>query len=114
MQRTLFDLGTECESNPDPPSNGVPTSNAAAASVKPDTNRQRAMMLWVFKKYALSGRTDDELNILLVPTLSPDAIRPRRGELVDAGKVRDSGTTRKTRRGKQAIVWIITEKGMNA
>src|SRR5271166_2164566 len=114
-QETLFDLGTECESNPDPdpPSNGVPTSNAAAASVKPITGRQRRMMLGYFQRHGVDY-TDEELMIYLHDVISPNAIRPRRGELVEAGMIRDSGMTRKTRSGRLAIVWVITEKGMQS
>ena len=97
----------------DPPSNGVPTSNAAAASVKPITGRQRRMMLGYFQRHGVDY-TDEELMIYLHDVISPNAIRPRRGELVEAGMIRDSGVRRKTQSGRQAIVWIITEKGMQS
>lgn len=53
-----------------------------------------------------TGLTDDELQVRL--RMNPSTERPRRIELQNAGCVEDSGRTRKTRSGMQAVVWIAT------
>lgn len=54
-----------------------------------------------------SGLTDEECQELT--GLSPSSQRPRRIALVDAGRLKDSGLTRKTSSGRNAIVWAIAE-----
>jgi hypothetical protein len=43
--------------------------------------------------------------------LQQDTAGKRRGELVESGLVAPSGWTRKTPRGSDAMVWVITAKG---
>jgi hypothetical protein len=50
------------------------------------------------------GATDEEIQDIL--GMNPSTQRPRRVELVDAGLIRDSGATRKTRSGRPAVVWV--------
>ena len=50
------------------------------------------------------GMTDEEMQEHLF--LNPSTQRPRRIELVQAGLVKDSGRTRRTRSGRQAVVWV--------
>lgn len=54
------------------------------------------------------GLTDDELARLL-PDDDKGSIVKRRGDLVRAGHLKDSGRTRPTRRGCAAIVWILAK-----
>ena len=50
-----------------------------------------------------SGVTDDEL----IVAFGTQSARPRRIYLTAIGKLRDSGTTRKTRTGRSAVVWVL-------
>ena len=79
------------------------SSHEAAASVTRIRESQKAVL------YFLAGRspmTDEELvanyNGL---QQSPSGLRTRRSELVELGKVRDSGQRRVLRSGRRAIVW---------
>lgn len=80
------------------------TSKDAADSIRPSTASLRE------KVYALiassSGMTDEEIQVAL--DMNPSTERPRRIELVNAGRVRDSGRTKATRSGRQAVVWVAT------
>lgn len=49
------------------------------------------------------GMTDDEL----IVAFGTHSVRPRRIYLALLGKLRDSGTTRKTRSGRKAVVWAL-------
>lgn len=52
------------------------------------------------------GATDEEMqNSLRMPA---NTQRPRRRELVQHGRVRDSGKRRNTASGTPAIVWVLT------
>lgn len=51
------------------------------------------------------GMTDDELQRKL--QMSGDTERPRRGELLKAGLIKDSGVTRRTSKSRLAIVWVV-------
>jgi hypothetical protein len=50
------------------------------------------------------GATDEEIQIAL--NMNPSTQRPRRIELVNMNMVRDSGLTRKTTSGRNAVVWV--------
>lgn len=52
------------------------------------------------------GCTDEEMQLAL--KMNPSTQRPRRGELVGMGLVKDSGRTRRTRSGRRATVWVAT------
>lgn len=56
---------------------------------------------------SLGGATDEEVQD--ATDMNPNTQRPRRIELVIAGLVEDSGQTRKTRSGTQAVVWVAKE-----
>jgi hypothetical protein len=84
-----------------------PTSIAAAEAAKPTAETYRlAVLLWLRHKGVLGG-TDEEIQSALV--MNQNTQRPRRVELVRMGLVKDSGRTRPTRSGRQAVVWIATE-----
>lgn len=60
---------------------------------------------------AREGLTDFEIQQVL--EMSPSTERPRRGELVDAELVQESGATRK-HHGRNWNVWKITDRGRQA
>ena len=80
------------------------TSKAAAKAIAPVAGTQRALVLSEIKCMCEYGRTDGELQAIC--GLAGDTVRPRRGELLKAGLIRDSGKTRKTASGRDAVVWV--------
>ena len=66
------------------------------------TLRDRVLMA-----LAMRPMTDEEL--CEVTQIPPSTERPRRVELVAERIVRDSGERRKTRSGRNAVVWCVTE-----
>lgn len=83
------------------------TSARAARLVEPRTGSQRGAVL-AFVVEALNGSTDYEVSRDL--RILPNSGRPRRGELVDAGYLVDSGRTRQ-HRGSAWVVWEATAEG---
>ncbi len=82
------------------------TSHAAALRVLPVTGTQRAAVLDMLKAWSLfdsGGATDEEMQHSL--EMPANSQRPRRQELVKLGWITDSGSTRKTESGAEAIVW---------
>ena len=79
------------------------TAHEAAEGIKGVSGRQRRI---VFDLIAASdvGMTDEEIQS--ASGLSPSSQRPRRVELVDGGHIEDSGLRRKTKSGRNAIVWV--------
>jgi len=86
---------------------GSATSKAAAISIEPNIGTLRWRILDLLRKCGSTGATDDELQSWT--GINPSAQRPRRIELCEVGLVRNSGRTRRTRSGRQAVVWIATE-----
>ena len=54
------------------------------------------------------GATDPEISDAL--NMKPDAVRPRRGELLKSGHVTDLGKTRPSNSGRPMHVWVATGK----
>lgn len=79
------------------------TSHDAADKITSISGRQRRL---VFELIAASecGMTDEEMQ--LQSGLSPSSQRPRRVELVEGGHIVDSGARRKTKSGREAVVWV--------
>jgi hypothetical protein len=77
------------------------TSREAAAEVTPSLSARQASVLAC---YGPLGLTDEELVTYM--NGDPSSLRPRRIELVAKGMLQDSGTTRKTRSGRRAVVWV--------
>ncbi len=82
-----------------PPTNGTPTSAAAAEKVEPHCKGLRAAV-FLFIRLCEDGATDAEI-FKQFPSIAQNSLRPRRWELshkigaiVDSGEVRDG-----------AIVW---------
>lgn len=87
---------------PPPAQRHSATSVEAAEGIKPDASRLRALVLSAI--VSGGGLTDEEG--IERTGLSPSTYRPRRVELVQAGRVADSGGTRPTRSGRKAAVWV--------
>ncbi len=82
------------------------TSHQAALRIEPLTGTQRGRILNYLRNVGINGATDQELQQML--RISESAERPRRGELVRQEWVVDSGKTRQTSSGAQAIVWVYS------
>lgn len=79
------------------------TSHAAALDVIPHASHDRRLALGVLRSHP-DGLTDFELADLT--GIQQTSIGKRRGELRDAGLVRDSGRRRPAPSGSMAIVWV--------
>jgi transcription initiation factor IIE alpha subunit len=78
------------------------TSRQAARDVS--AKPMREIVLEALIDRGNRGATDDELQTAL--GMDPSTERPRRVELERAGLVIDSGERRKTRSGREAVVWM--------
>lgn len=79
------------------------TSRAAAAQYLPHARTARERVYWTISA-SENGMTDEEVQDAL--GMNPSTQRPRRVELVEIGIVEDSGRTRPTRSGMDAVVWV--------
>ena len=78
------------------------TSRDAHDDIKPDARTLRERVhAYIIRQ---GGATDEEMQHAL--GMGANTQRPRRRELVQRGLVRDSGKTRKTQAGREAIVWV--------
>lgn len=93
--RTLFDPPAQQHSS---------TSVAAADGIRPTAARLREVVYAAIRDAGEHGLTDEEM--LQATGLQPSTGRPRRVELVQAGRVRDSGKTRRTASNRSAVVWV--------
>lgn len=94
-----------------PPANFRPTSQIAAEQIKPCAGTLRARVLSFIESTGQAGATDIEIQDAL--SMEGNTERPRRGELLKIGLIRDSGRTRKTRSGRAAVVWEVTQLASN-
>ena len=83
------------------------TSRAAAASIEPTAGTKRAIVLAFLRGCGAAGATDDQMQAGI--PMSANTQRPRRVELVRAHLVVDSGKTRLTPGGDDAVVWVARE-----
>jgi len=94
-----------------PYAKGSSTSKAAAVAILPKMGPKRRLVYDCILEYSMNpkykGLTDEEAQRILHMTANTQ--RPRRGELVEAQLVKDSGVERKTLSGNPATVWIATE-----
>jgi len=81
------------------------TSFDAAIEIESDADTLRGRVLRCILGSG-GGLTDEEMQSMM--NLNPSTQRPRRVELVERGLVRDSGFQRKTRSGRNAVVWEIS------
>lgn len=78
------------------------TSREAAAKIEPSRHTLRRRVYDFIKQRG--GATDEEIQDAL--GMNPSTQRPRRIELVESALIRDSGTTRKTKANRRAVVWV--------
>jgi hypothetical protein len=110
-ERTLFDYVVEVE--PDPPcQRHSVTSREAADAIKPDASELRRRVLAYLRGRGEDGATDEEMQTGI--PMPANTERPRRCELVEMGSVVDSGRKRRTRSGRNAVVWVAGGKGGDA
>ncbi|MCA9070495.1 MAG: hypothetical protein KDA84_16300 [Planctomycetaceae bacterium] len=102
IQPNLFDDPEE--SKPKAPR---PTSQQAAAGIRPDAPQLAEMILHYIREQGDHGATDAEIQEAL--NLDGNTERPRRGRLVDDGLVENSKRTRPTPKGHPAIVWVAND-----
>lgn len=89
-----------------PPHNGTDTSREAAEAIRPVAATMRDRIALAVYAAGADGATDQELAERL--GMDPSTVRPRRGELVAAGRLADLGERRQTKAGRRAIVWHST------
>lgn len=86
------------------------TDPATSQVARPSASRRaqlRDEIMVQHRYHPHRGMTDDELCALL-PEITPGSVIKRRGELVTAGLLEDSGERRPVRRtGRAAIVWRV-------
>ena len=87
------------------PAQNTDTSRGAAKAIESCAQTLRWAVLAFLRRQGELGATDEQIQSSLA--LNPSTVRPRRGELVSAGLVVDSGLTRPTASGRQAIVWRV-------
>lgn len=105
IQTKLDDLMTMVrKSDPD-------TSAMAAVDAAKAASRGRVIALRALQDHWLNGLTDFEL--AEVTGWQQTSIGKRRGECVSQGWVENSGEKRAAPSGSLAIVWRITEAGLN-
>ena len=102
-QLSMFDAPGDAETLPYQPYSD--TSKMAALAAAPRAVTHRAMVLELLSR-KIGGLTDEEIQAALKIKPAGTA-RARRVGLVQAGKVRDSGRTRKTASGHAAVVWEV-------
>jgi len=89
------------------PHNGVHTSIKAALNIVPKVGSIGAKVMDFMRQRDDYGATLEEVET--GTRISGNTVRPRMKTLRQRGQVVDSGTTRKTLAGNDAIVWVITE-----
>jgi transcription initiation factor IIE alpha subunit len=83
-----------------------PTSKAAAEAIKPRIGEMHEMILRFLHLWGAA--TDEQMqNELKMPA---NTQRRRRRELQNAKLIVNSGRTRATQSGRQAVVWILAEE----
>jgi len=80
------------------------TSEKAAREIEAHAETCLARVLAYIVERGEGGATDDEMQVAL--DMNPSTQRPRRIDLCHRGIVVDSGLTRRTRTGRDAVVWI--------
>ncbi len=95
----------QCSIDFDPPHNGTATSIAAAKAVMPRAGTIRERIYQLIARQKLRGMTADEVEFGMA--MSGDTVRPRLIELRREGRIYKSDTTRPTRKGQQAVVYMV-------
>lgn len=84
------------------------TSREAREAIEPRLTALQAIVLGVATR--LGEFIDEELFRELAGKMTENTVRPRRGELVAAGLVRDSGRRKKNSRGRACTLWEVCER----
>lgn len=84
--------------------NGSQTSLAAAISISGNRNSMHNRIINFLRTHP-EGATDEEIQIGIDMKSSTE--RPRRGELVETGVVKDSGRKSKTISKRSAVIWVL-------
>lgn len=90
---------------PAPAQEGSGTSVAAARRIEPVRENLRQRVYQAVREAHPGGLTEQEIED--ATGLPGNTVRPRIVELVNRAGLVDSGRTRKTRSGREAVVWII-------
>jgi hypothetical protein len=80
------------------------TRSQAAAAIAPLVPNMQAQVLEFISRRGGYGATDEEIAVGL--RMRESTARARRVDLRDAGQVHDSTRRRKSRSGRQCIVWV--------
>lgn len=83
-----------------------PESRQAAEQIKPNAGTMRAAVLRFIASRGTRGAIDDEVQLGL--GMNPSTERPRRIELYESRLIVKTVSTRKTRTGRSAVVWVET------
>lgn len=83
---------------------GSTTSLAAAISISGNVTSMHARIIGCLRSNP-QGMTDEQMQIAL--DMLGSTQRPRRGELVKSGTIRDSGRKTKTSSRRSAVVWVL-------
>jgi hypothetical protein len=94
------------------PGDAAETQRLAAAAAYPMTGTCRRRVLDAIIFAGEKGATDEQLQRWL--DLNPSTERPRRVELVEGGWIEDSTIRRATLSGRSAVVWTLTDAGLQA
>lgn len=89
---------------------GSDTSRAAAGLSVPVQFSTRQQIIKQLAHLGELGLTDDQMENRL--SRPHQTVSSARHWLVEAGWVRDSGHRRKTRSGREAVVWVLTDTGI--
>lgn len=93
---------------PEPPAQQhSDTSRDAADAIKGVSGRLRREVYEWLAGRGVDGGTDEEIQAAL--NMPSSTQRPRRVELVRAGRVVDSGRQRPTKSGRKAVVWTVAK-----
>ena len=89
-----------------PPSSNSTTSKEAAKEIEPHVPNLREIVYMIYSRP--DGATDEQ--VCIATGLSGNTVRPRRSEILAAGRIKDSGERRKTMSGRNAIVWVAVQE----
>jgi hypothetical protein len=87
------------------------TSRASALAAAPKFSERMLSLLAMIAMRRDVGVTDEEGQANM--ELDGNSYRPMRVTLYKHGYIEDSGVTRKTKSGRSAVVWRVTESGIN-
>jgi hypothetical protein len=79
------------------------TSRQAAVRIRSRADSLRDRVYAFIVKQGEYGATDAEIEA--GTEMSGNTVRPRRGELEVQGRIRNTGKTRATKSGRQAVIW---------